>query len=638
MSEQSHARMIESMLYLLQADRYVTLDELAAHASISKRTTQKDIDSLKEWIIQSGLGENLALLSQSGRGIRLELRDMDQEDLRSMVTGEKGVRVGHDNYGRRIEMIKYLLYSPSGLTMQFLADHFYVSKSVVQKDLLWVNKWLLQYGLLVKKCQNKGVHILGDEISRRNAIADLVDISDVLSRECHDLDEFSNRVNLLRLDLKKFYLSLHMKPKVDIGKIAEIIQNTEVRYGFHLANTYYTALLIHLTISVERLCGGLGVVSKDNVPDGIIDSRAGEIAGFIAAGITEQFHVEVPYSERVFIGIHILGANAGGHSLPSLTADFSSEMAEFAGMIALFVQTVIEFPFAGDGLLLSGLAAHLKTALYRLRSGLTGQKGEPRYAATLRQQYTALYRAVWASGCLYQSFYSLIPNDEEISSICLHFINSMRRQQTKFRALLLYDESIASAMRLFDKISALSPNLVVSDICLLGQFETLDRQDFDLIISPFPQEGVSVPCFCVSDNPRPGELEAISGFVERHLEVRRDIGDNMALPRSDLRIACKTLEEMSDIVLSHLIENGYDRQHMSGELFEMERSGRALPLGDRLYFILYVEAMHEERAFEIDLETEIDFGGAGIKHVSFVMLHPQSVKDRKIESTASLFF
>ena len=216
------ARLFEIMSLLLEESDFLTLQALAAKMGVSKRTVQYDIDRLEAWLEQNGLTDRVTVCKKPGNGLRLDLRGISPEELSRRMEDQYGGSELNDNYQRRLEITKFLLFSHDDLTIQFLADHFYISKSVVQKDITWVDKWLLQYGLCVTKRQNRGITIVGSEQKRRAAMAGLIELLRSVDGEKDGQQQVpvSDTVDIIRLDLERFYSGMNNNPKADVGKIA----------------------------------------------------------------------------------------------------------------------------------------------------------------------------------------------------------------------------------------------------------------------------------------------------------------------------------------------------------------------------------------------------------------------------------
>jgi transcriptional antiterminator len=154
---------------------------------------------------------------------------------------------------------------------------------------------------------------------------------------------------------------------------------------------------------------------------------------------------------------------------------------EFAQHHIHFVEMITGICFSNDDVLLIGLAMHFKTSIFRARSGLQRKfLGEIHTNTQARK----LGFAVWATSLLYRTYFDVIPSDEEIYEVTLHYIYSIRRREKKLRLLLVYNEGIAQTCEMMNFLSPLfQENIEITDICKDIQTEFIQRSKYDLVLS-----------------------------------------------------------------------------------------------------------------------------------------------------------
>lgn len=613
MVEHTRQRIIFESSYLLDAEDYVSLEELARAASVSKRTVQNDLDQLNEWLKENQLSEYISVQRKSGSGILLSLTGITREEAKRRLSADAIELKTQGNYERRLEIIKLLLFSKDALTIQFFADQFYASKSVIQKDLDWIGKWLSRHRLSVGRYRSRGIMLVGDEIDRRNLIAEMMNTSSAPDTGRYAIPEFSDVVSLLRLDLDKFYGSIHRSSRIDVDKLADIIRGAECRYGFQLADTYYTGLLVHLSIAVERLTGGLGVVSSQDVPDRILRGREGEIAAYISREISERFGVVVPQSEESLICIHIIGAN-----INSDTGDLScgEDMELFSKKVTALVERLTGIPFSSDEVLQQGLAMHIKTATFRLRAGLNLKRGWPE--GLLERQDPLLCYAVWAASSLYGVTFSVRPNQEELSALCAHFSLSIQRQQRTFQCLVVYGGGVMNALRLTEALKKYNAQLTVGECCTVSQFRRfspLSSGKYQMVVSNVPVDTGTTPLFLVSNKLRRTELEPLEEFLKSAV-LRQPIPYGGAvLPVVSFSAECGSPDAVMELLSDHLTRMGYCQETVVAELLELECEGRAYLWAGYLYYLILLDDRDREQVFRLRLKNKIEIRGQEVSQV-----------------------
>ncbi len=633
MTEFSRQRILFEALHLLSADRFVSLNDLADAVKVSKRTIQHDLDRLQEWLAEQQLDQSISIERKTGRGIRMVLRNITREEATKRFSSDLEEVQSQGNYERRIEIIKLLLFSQDSLTIQFFADQFYVSKNVIQKDLDWISKWLAPYRLSLGRYRSRGVVLAGDEIARRRLIADLVGDASQHDPAEYDLPAFSDPVNLLRLDLSNFYQSIHRRPKTDVGRIADIIRNAEQKFQFQLSDTYYTGLLVHLSIAMERLTSGLGVVSRQEVPDNLDEEPANAIAAYIAQQLQESFSIQVPPAEQTLICIHIIGAVAStGEHTPSN----AQALEDFAYRLAKVVEQLTGLPFSDDQILLMGLATHIKASTFRLRSGLmsTGPLQE-KFCC----EYPLLYYAVWVSGCLYSPSFSVLPNREELIAIYHHFLFSFHRQKQQMCCLLVHNDGAIQASRMMRQLKRYEPQLLVADCCTLSQLRllpALTRERYQVILSTIPIDTGEVPLFQIPNRLNSEECRKLEEFLHQPT-FRRLHCPSAVLPTVTLDADCTSPDALAEYLAGYLTCMGYQKEAVDAELLELERNGRSFVHQRCFYYVMLLTEGEREQIFSLHLSGSLFICGEEVDRMAVLALRKETLVTKPPDKLAQYF-
>lgn len=170
----SEKTMRKMLLALLEGNGFVTLSSLSQGLDISKRSVQNYLNKADGWLTEHEL-PNVRIVKKQGYGIRLDMDAADRQTLATLLNNQY-FTMADGSANRRVELLRSLIFSREELTIQFLADSFYVSRFVILSDLDWAENWLGQYQLRLFKTQGRGIGIAGDEVARRSAIAGFFDL------------------------------------------------------------------------------------------------------------------------------------------------------------------------------------------------------------------------------------------------------------------------------------------------------------------------------------------------------------------------------------------------------------------------------------------------------------------------------
>ncbi|MTQ97615.1 PRD domain-containing protein [Pseudoflavonifractor sp. BIOML-A6] len=624
MADYLKTRFLEVISQLLREDGYVTLQSLADKMGVSKRTMQHDVDRVEEWLEENSLTDKVILSKKQGNGIRLTLQDTTISELDLLLDGQYDRSHTYDNQTRRMEIAKLLLFSSDELTFQFLADQFYVSKSVIKKDMEWVGKWLVQYGLEVVKRQNRGIVLSGDEQTRRAAMAGLIGLASDRYGEIqgHKMP-VGDSIDLLRLDIKRFYAGLSGNPKADVGEMARIIRDAEKKYDFYLMDSYYTSLLVHLSIAVERLIGGQGTVDKEAYPESVLEYKEGEIASYIAQQIEETFHTRVPDSERAYICIHLMGA-----SLPDPARQdemHSSRISSFTEHLVSFVEESVGIRFLQDDVLLTSLATHIKTSIFRIQSGMSRPI---HYSTHIPAELEPLYHAVWAGNYYYRQVFNLNPMGEEILSVYLHFIHSLRRRTVRCRAAFLYQCDIIRAEEIYQRLSAVSDELEICEICDCNLFPAESLAGFDMAITTGELFPAPIPVLQISPQVTEGELDHVRVVVQDWCHKGFVLGRAQPeavpcitwtdVPQSSMECVLNALAGLED-------RGKYSPAALARERRELDRESRVLICHGTALLPVYLTGIGTPRARGFRLPSPLAVADGKASRLIFLLLdEPQT--------------
>ena len=153
-------RQVNMILYLLNREDWCSTEELCTKFQMGKNTLQPELRRIQEEL-RDGL-----TMEVGHKGYRITgLTGYAKAEVRDHLVsyGEnKSIDV------RPASILLYLLYLRQTVTIRELAEVFYLSKSVVDRELKTVKRWLDQFdGLELDASGNQGLRILGTEKRKR---------------------------------------------------------------------------------------------------------------------------------------------------------------------------------------------------------------------------------------------------------------------------------------------------------------------------------------------------------------------------------------------------------------------------------------------------------------------------------------
>ena len=157
--EELTKREMEILLLLLREQDWVTGEEISRRLNISRKTVQQEIRRM-----ETVLGDSLC--AGQKKGYRLER--LPEEQLREILS-ELEENEEHYNMKDRTSVIAlYLLFQQDFVTMDRLAECFFLSKSTVFSEIKTLKRWMgRQGGIALEVSGVRGVRVLGREQDRR---------------------------------------------------------------------------------------------------------------------------------------------------------------------------------------------------------------------------------------------------------------------------------------------------------------------------------------------------------------------------------------------------------------------------------------------------------------------------------------
>lgn len=490
------------LLSLLESEDYLTLSELSRIMEISKRSVQNYLNKAESWLREHQLSE-IQIVKKQGYGTQLDCDAAGRQKLSALLSSQY-FTLTDGSMKRRTELLRSLIFSRDELTIQFLADSFYVSRFVILADLDWAENWLAQYHLRLFKIQGRGIGIAGEEVDRRAAIIGFFDLCE--HREPAVEGKVNNPVRLAKERLEKME---EVYTEEDIKKICSIIEEAEKEFDFFMGSEYFTSLATHITISVFRLRHGHQIQKEFLPPNEEFPQQEMNTAAFIARRLEETFQVHLPDSERTYICIHLMGYNAFQAQMEE-----EQKAPENIELLALHLIEAVDAElggrFSSDRVLFFGLLTHLQNSLYQ-------QKENPGARTQLRLELPEACQEIFASvkkqAALYQQLSGIRPDQQELVSLTLHFALSQDRTTTKWRALLVSPAGVIIQQDQRRHLQDSVPQIKIVDTCSPYQFSVYPEASYDFIISMVPIKNASKPVADVSRMTKGQRVQFIEEFL-----------------------------------------------------------------------------------------------------------------------------
>lgn len=504
-SEETMRKMLQA---LLESEDFLTLSDLSQRLDVSKRSVQNYLNKADGWLRDHDL-PGVCIVKKQGYGIQLTLDPPGRQKLATLLSSQY-FTLSDGSVDRRIELLRSLVFSREELTIQFLADKFYVSRFVILSDLDWAENWLAQYHLKLFKTQGRGIGLVGDEVSRRAAIAGFFDLCERGAPAAAGASGKAVRLAKERLEkMEEVYT------EEDIRKVCGIMEEAENEFDFFMGSEYFTSLATHITISVFRLRHGCEIKKEFLPPEDEFPQAEMNTARFIAKRLEETFSIKLPESECTYICIHLMSYNAFQEQDARETS-----VPENIEMLAMQLIEAVDAEmggnFSSDKILFFGLLYHLRNSIYQQKENPGARKTQIK--TELPEACRELYASVEKQSELYRRLSGVTPDRMELLSLTLYFSLSRDRTMVRWRALLVSNAGVIVQQKQRSWLQDGLPQIKIVDTCSTHQLPMYPGGSYDFIISMLPLEAGEKPIVSIAHMSREQSIGCIEEFLFTKME------------------------------------------------------------------------------------------------------------------------
>lgn len=494
-------RQQEILQFLLsESNEYLLVQELADRIGCSEKTIRNDFKVIEEYVEKHSDG---LLIRRPGLGVCLEITDYDKSSLFNKLYAVKQ-DIGYASDEERLLQIAYsLLMNVKPVTVQELAEQYFVNRATIKKDLDRIETWLEELGLDLVVKQRIGLTVESDERSKRKALAKLSDL--IHNREL--MNEF----------IKKQFL-YH-----EIEFVMTELKALQKRYATFFTDDTLENLLLHTLIMVRRMKLKQPIsISKDDLNIVRETKEYGWTLDFLTR-LEFVFTVHFTEEEIAYLAIHILGGkfryqdewernklNVNNPMLSQVVSHLIGRMSKLN-----------EIDFGEDPFLLEGLQMHLYTTLNRLQYNLSVSNP---MLHEIKRMYPYMFdMLIHELDDMNQSLSLQIP-EEEAAYLTLHFQAAMERLSDKKvskNVIIVCHMGIGMSQLLRTKIERKFRHVHVLDCIAKSDLEEylMKNKNVELIISTIDLPQLNIPHFVVSPLLERSEESKLEEFMKKLDEI-----------------------------------------------------------------------------------------------------------------------
>ena len=420
----------EVLQLLLYANHYITVNEIATHLNVSKRTIYYEINKINSWFSNNGIPP---IVQQRQKGIILT------EDQRSFLRQEYYLEQStpvvlspQERYNTEICM---MLVGGETLYIENFAQTCDVSRNTIINDFKQVTKILNQYNLTTSYSIRTGYTVVGDVFKKRALFF------------------------LLFPDLWTIYMNNKSEEIIAIVE-ANLTKLKEIENK--LNEQYVSGVLPALAVFITEMANKEESLQFFNVDEA-------EITETQEYELIDTYFPDLITNEKIYVSLHLLGSRI--QTVPVNIMNKEHESYRLAQQLVEEFEKVTLSYFANKEELIKAITAHLHSSMYRYRYGI--QLGNP-MLNEIKNEYSELFEFTKRACKVLEKKIGFYISDAEIAYLTLHFgayLISRKPVENEFKILVICNSGAGTSAMIKNEVMALVPQA--------NEITNISLQDYD---------------------------------------------------------------------------------------------------------------------------------------------------------------
>lgn len=446
-------RIIKQMIIYIATHKTVHYPDLMKFLNISRRTTVRYLDEIEKLLE----GKQLELVRKRNVGIYFK---GNLDSIFAKMSDDDSIMP--NQVSRENMLMLELLMNDSPVTLQYLSEKLFISRSTLDRDISTIKQQLAGSNLSFVG-DRQGIQIQGKEGDRRNFA------SKILSKYWKEKIEGNSRVIFVPPELRQIV------NEETIEEIQDVLNKFRIQTHISFTEFQYQSILIHIAIMIERIRQKQILAIADN------NAHIQQPTKVLCQLLQDKFHMNIPSSERNYLNIHILAAQKGMLSKATFTDDPNSETSELFDFLKL---NLIEY----DDKLVEELALHLGPAIHRSKMNLGIYNP---YTKQIKRLYPIAFSRAAELGEQVFQHYHVVFNDQELAYVALHFQAYIERSEDsgegkRPRIVVVCSTGVGTASILTQRIKSMfGDRIQISRVISVNELFKSDV-DEDIIVSTIP--------------------------------------------------------------------------------------------------------------------------------------------------------
>ncbi|UOR11427.1 BglG family transcription antiterminator [Halobacillus amylolyticus] len=455
---------------ILNSNEFSHVQDLSLSLDCSEKTVRNDLKVVEEFLSEY---PSATLVRKPGAGVHLSIEAEEKSRLFDRLSQSKP----KSQEDRLIEITYQLLVSGRPVTLNDLAEQYYMNKPTIKADLNQISRWLEKFELELISKQRLGHIVKGGELQKRNALARLPEIVS---------STFTKSTEMLNLF-----------PASEVNVVRKLLGDMQHHFSVISTEGDFESLLIHVLVMIKRTTQRSPITLEDSMGSSISETEEYGIATWFLNRLERMLRMSFPEDERKYFTRHLLSSKRNHYSSERTS---NILVAKVVDQLIFQLENVTMIDFSNDRTLNDGLHTHLESTINRLHYGFTIHNP---MLDEIKKMYPYMFSMVVLSLEKVEQAHDLIIPEDEAAYLVLHFqasIERLQKQRNKLKKVLIVcDLGVGMSHLLQAKLEQTYKGFDI--IGCIGEWEiddVLNQSSVDLIISTKPLQNIEVPIIVVS--------------------------------------------------------------------------------------------------------------------------------------------
>ncbi|WP_040978763.1 BglG family transcription antiterminator [Oceanobacillus jeddahense] len=459
------------LTFLLASEDDKTVKQVADKLNVSTRTIHRELKKLEDVLA----AYQLDFYKKSGSGVAIRGDSQKKQQLKEKIAQLDGVELSREE--RQSILLNTLIQVREPIKLFTLASELNVTIATISQDLDGIEERIQSFDLQLVRKKGYGVEIQGNEVKKRAVLSNLI------SRHI-DLFEFVEKIKTKNKEekAKGETISDRLLGLVDpqkLERIEEQVQEIGKELPYHLADSAYVGLVVHLALAMERLQKGDTIHFDKAYKQEIEEKQEYQIADKLIENLRQTFSIDIPEDEIGYITMHLMGAKLRENQ-SYLLEETSIDLAHRAKELIRKVGDQLHINLSGNNRFLNDLTTHLKPAIYRIKQHMNIHNP---MLAEIKQDYFELFEVI--EECMEAVFPDLQIPEEEVAYIVLHFAATLLQTEKSkdVRVLVICSTGIGTSKILASKLERKFPEIEIAKHQSIFDLNQEELLEYDVIVS-----------------------------------------------------------------------------------------------------------------------------------------------------------